>query len=344
VRGELSIEATVDEFRAHYGERGYRERSPVPLMSPIDPTVRFVGSTVSVLKPLILSRSVPAPGVFLVQPALRTRNLAKLLDDRFEITSPSYFLHAGVVSPPALAARALTDACSFLSQRLATEPGQIVLRVSAHDADLRSLAARSCSSAIEVGGEAEERYRHSFGMPGIRGRNLNFGGRAQGGAPRDFGNFIAMERAGAAVAYETAIGVDHLVAAVRGLGHPIRATPARAALPLTTAREIKLADALATVVALLEEGLLPVARGRGRTLRGYLEALAVLTRTCGRTLGEIEHAAADLARGGSGDAIGAAIRAYLQVVRDCAEERDRPALRALALSELAAALGRADKG
>ncbi len=304
--GERAL-AIAAAIRRHYAGRGYVERAPQPLVSRLDPSVRFIGSTISVLKGDLLAGKVAAPGLFVVQPAVRTRNLPRLLDERAVITSPSWFLHAGTVCPPECAAQGLADVCALLTRGVGAT---LVLRVASADADLRALAERCHPGGVEVDGEPAEHYRHGFGVPGLEGRNINLAAVAGTGAPRNFGNFIAMERAGAAVAYETALGVHHLAAATAGLGHPLRAQPVAGVLALGTQRELKLADALVTSLALLEAGLRPTGRGRGRTLRGYLLALGALQRACGLGPSELERAAFALC---GERARAAAIRRFVEV-------------------------------
>src|SRR5260370_5866502 len=77
------VESIHRRFSAYYTSLGYAEYTPVPITSKIDPTVRFVGSHVSVLKPHLLQGTVPTPGYFIVQNCLRTQNLRHLWHDAF---------------------------------------------------------------------------------------------------------------------------------------------------------------------------------------------------------------------------------------------------------------------
>src|ERR1035438_6452334 len=72
---ERRLPRVVDDFRSCLSNQGFHESAAVPLTAKVDPTVRFVGSVMNVLKPLVLEGRIPRAGVLLAQPALRTMNL-----------------------------------------------------------------------------------------------------------------------------------------------------------------------------------------------------------------------------------------------------------------------------
>ena len=75
------VESLVTDFKEHYASLGYQEEPPVQISSGVDPTVRFIGSHISVFKPYLAEGIAPNPGLFMRQDCLRTRNADKLLDD-----------------------------------------------------------------------------------------------------------------------------------------------------------------------------------------------------------------------------------------------------------------------
>ncbi len=301
----------VQRFSQHYGERGYTRHQPVGILSRVDPSVRFVGSTISVLKPLLLTGSIPDPGVFLTQQALRTRNLDKLLVAGAVLTSPSSFVHSGVLAPPSHLARAALDAWTFLNQ-FTDGDQQVIVRVHVEDPDIAATIHALAPAAVVTDTGDVEPYRHTFGMAGITGRNLNFCIRSTAGSESRFGNLIVIEDTRGTAAIETAIGVNHLVAGLRGWDSPLRATPAAAVLPLDNDADVRLADALMAVVALTDAGLAPSARGRGRTFRRYLQALVLLGAQCGHSMSTLESAAHALSTDPDPGASALRVRGHLQ--------------------------------
>lgn len=329
----MSLAPTVAEFRRHYRRRGYREQPPVPLVSDVDPTVRFIGSTISVLKPYVLQGSIPRPGIFLVQPALRTRNLARLLEEKASLTSPSFFLHLGTVSPPDCVELTALHAWTFLRQRTIGRRTRAVMRVSSQDQDLLAIARRLPEPEVEIDGQDPAHYRHGFGLEGIAGRNLNWGVRRPNGAIDDVGNLVIIEEQRGPLAVEVAVGLNHLVARLFELDHPILASPVAAAVPITSDCGVKFADALAASTALVDAGLRPTGRGRGRILRGYLQALAALRGACGGSRDDVERMVAYLLTGPESGAVALAIRRYLEVHDQQAMSESRSEAHALALRE-----------
>jgi hypothetical protein len=329
----MSLAPTVAAFRRHYRRWGYREQPPVPLVSDVDPTVRFVGSTISVLKPYVLQASIPWPGIFLVQPALRTRNLARLLDQQARLSSPSFFLHLGTVSPPDCLELTALHAWTFLRATTVDRRTRAVMRVSSQDRDLLAITRRLPDPEVEIDGEDPARYRHGFGLEGIVGRNLNWGVRRPDGAIDDVGNLVVIEDRRGPRAVEVAVGLNHLAARLFELDHPILASPVAAAVPITSDCGVKLADALAASTALVDAGLRPTGRGRGRVLRGYLHALAALRDACGRSNDDVERAIAYLLTGPESGAVASAIRRYLEVYERLATSERRSEAHALALRE-----------
>ena len=63
----MPVKLINDTFREHFSAYGYSEIQAVPVSSRIDPTVRFIGSPISILKPLITAGHIPFPGVFAIQ-------------------------------------------------------------------------------------------------------------------------------------------------------------------------------------------------------------------------------------------------------------------------------------
>ena len=57
--GREAVESLKEDFSSFYNAHGYEEHEPVLISSGIDPTVRFVGSHISVFKPYLLSDTVP---------------------------------------------------------------------------------------------------------------------------------------------------------------------------------------------------------------------------------------------------------------------------------------------
>ena len=191
------VELLVADFKGYYSLLGYKEEPPVQISSGVDPTVRFIGSHVSVFKPYLGENNVPTPGIFMRQNCLRTRNADKLLDDDYFPNWGSYFPSIGAITPPERLDEACDETFNFFDKRLAISPENLLIRISSADTDLIDACKQHYGeNNLEIDSRKPEYYRHNIGMEGVRGRNFNIALRnpnAEGFA--DIGNIILLEDA-----------------------------------------------------------------------------------------------------------------------------------------------------
>lgn len=327
-------------FGEHFVQLGLAETEPAAIVSKVDPSVRFVGAAISVLKPMILSDEGPRRGTFVVQPAIRTHCLRELADPQSRYQWSSYFLAFGALVAPDWIDDLAQQAETFLLDALGLSNGRLIFRVASRDRDLCDVAAR-LRSAVEVDGYAQTNYRHRFGPEGLVGRNFNFAILVDG-VPLDVGNLILIEREGRMVGAEVAFGASVLLARTLGLSHPAVASPLADQIQVRDWDEVKCVNALEVCVALACEGLRPVGRGRGGIFRGYLEALATVRKRAELPLGQLDltvrNAGIVLSRiSHSREAAAAAICAHLEAQDDRASEPS-PMVRAAALAAFDEAL------
>jgi hypothetical protein len=329
-------------FEEHFRQLGLAETEPAAIVSKVDPSVRFVGAAISVLKPMLLSGEGPPQGAFVAQPAIRTRCLRELADPQSRYQWSSYFLAFGALVAPDRIADLAHQAETFLLDALGLSLRRLLFRVSSSDRDLCELAAR-LRSPVEVDGYAQTNYRHRFGPEGLTGRNFNFAILVDG-VPLDVGNLIVIEDGGRVVGAEVAFGASVLLARALGLSHPVAASPLADQIRVRSWDEVKCVNALEVCIALASEGLRPVGRGRGRIFRGYLEALAIVHRRVGLSFRQldsvVEGAGIVLSRvSHSREAVAAALLAHLEA-QDPGGSEPTPTGRAAALAAFDDALGR----
>lgn len=268
---DASLEV-ASAFRTACEAFAHREERRRPLVSKHDPTIRFTNSTISVLKPYLDAPVVDKK--FLLQPAMRLRNL-----DHYRRTgevSPfgCYFVALGTLVPASAGQSSLELAEHFLTRGVGVPPERLRLRVSSEDEDLMALAT-GASVEVEIDGYEKRRYRHSFGNPGLAGRNINLAVLV-GTELRDVGNLIAIEQDQVVRGVELAFGINNLITCRDQLDHPLLASTGVAAHHRGF-RSLMAADALSSSIALALDGLLPSSRGRGgrfRELVGIVKALA----------------------------------------------------------------------
>lgn len=258
----------ITGFRRHFTGFGHTERHRQALVSRHDPSIRFTNSTISVLKADLLDGCTE--DLLLVQPALRLRNLTHWRLTGSVSVFGCYFVALGTLSPAGSLHRIHKSVLTWLTETAGVAGSRVVARVSSVDDDLLA-AATDAGGEIEVDGRPQQRYRHVFGVEGVRGRNLNLALRTRDGLA-DICNIICIERDdGTALAVESAFGVNTVLARVHDLPHVLDASPVAAASPRPP--DLMALDALGSALPLIAEGLRPRAWGRAGNLNSLLTVL-----------------------------------------------------------------------
>lgn len=271
------VESLVADFKGYYSLLGYREESPVQISSRVDPTVRFIGSHISVLKPYLSENNVPTPGIFMRQNCLRTRNADKLLDDDYFPNWGSYFPSIGAITPPERLGETCDETFDFFEKQLAIAQENLLIRISSADTDLISACKqRYGESNLEMDSRKPEYYRHNIGMEGVRGRNFNIALRNPNGEGfADIGNIILLEDAQKQLGVEIALGSTTILKQLYGLDHVQDCTPVIGLNMENETIRRKFEDAIITSTVLYREGLRPFGQSnRNRILKQYVRSLS----------------------------------------------------------------------
>ena len=280
------IRSVVHEaFLQHYASFGCARARPAAITSGVDPSVIFVGSAISVLKPVIFERGIPARGIALAQPSVRTHNASRLLESGFDPQYGGLFTNVALVAPIRVATELFAHSIDFLLDIMGFGAGDVRLRVSASDPDLSEMSRQVARGlVVEFDSLPMSSYRHSMGVDGVPGRNVNFALRhAQRDEYRDIGNLIIFE--GESLAFvEIGFGDTNLMLTRYNLEHVLDCFPFPP-LHLQSSRERRLfEDVVAVCVALWREGLRPSSRTSSTKILGkYFRALYFLRSHLGIT-------------------------------------------------------------
>lgn len=269
----------LETYRRHCHRLAFDEHSRTTLVSRHDPSIRFTNSTISVLKPLLSQR--PIGRHFLAQPALRLRNLNHVR--RTQTMSPfgCYFIAFGALVAPTDTAL-LVQLCQQLCAELGFADDAVRFNAFDADDDLIDLAEQGNVRVERFSDDAP--FRHHFGLPDVRGRNINLCLRGPDGSWADTANIITLQRPGndaefgpiedpvSTIAVELAFGVNMVLRQWRGVGHSALAGPGATAAAYGC-RNLIAVDALHSCIALAIDGLEPRSRGRGGNYRQLLRLL-----------------------------------------------------------------------
>jgi hypothetical protein len=284
----------TDTFSENFKLAGYIEHDPEPLISDIDHSVRFIGSTTNVFKQYLTDNvKISGKGYFLIQKCLRTRNASTFFSDDIFPEWSSYFTAMGIMSPSGNVETLLTDTLNFLLN-LGIEVGKIRINVSSRDKDLLECVRnvqKKIKFLIDVDGvDNINYYRHKYGMDEINGRNFNLAIKNEKTEEfKDIGNIVVIEEGGAPLAVEMGIGVSTLIAKIFGLDNSIEASTISKIVTFKPGFTSKFADALSAAVVMLREKINPGSRDKARLLRTHLRALTYFRFKLGISLEDIKN-------------------------------------------------------
>jgi hypothetical protein len=290
------LESLVSDFKKYYSGLGYIEEEPVLISSGVDPTVRFIGSHISVFKPYLAEDRVPSPGVFMRQDCIRTRNADGLLDDGYSSNWGSYFPSIGALTPAERLPQACNEAFDFCEGQLGVSPENLLIRINSGDEDLMSVCVeRYGEKKLEVDSKKPEYYRHKLGIDGVWGRNFNIAFKdPKGDNFSDIGNIIVIENAEKKLGVEVALGTTTILKQLYGLDHVQDCTPVIGLKSENEAQRRKFEDAIITSTVLYREGLRPLGQNnRNRILKQYVRSLSYFRAKSGLSVNDLSNLVSD---------------------------------------------------
>lgn len=288
--GHHYLSELTDTFNDYFSGLGYQIEPPVRMTARIDPTVRFIGAPISVLKPYFMEKKIHSVGHVMVQNCIRTRNLKTLHDMDSVPKYGSFFTGMCVLIPYERLAELCSETLKFLYDELGLEEGEICINISANDKDLVKAAKGLLpKSLVNVDTKQPNYYVHRYGIEGVGGRNFNLAIKnIQSGEFEDIGNIIVIESGDEKLGVELALGDTTIVQQLLGLDH----VQDNYSLELAIADPVvnrKMEDAVMISLALYGEGLRPTnaSSTQSRILRSYVKALSLCRQLCGMSLQEL---------------------------------------------------------
>lgn len=267
----------IDDYIAFFKKNGYKFHESIKISSGIDPSVHFIGSHISVLKPYFLNDKLPFPGYVMTQPCVRTRNLKKYNDDNFYPNWGSMFHSLGTVALPQELENVTKETYQFMQEVWGINKSDIQVRISTVDDDLMVVSKKIFpSSMMEIDANPLVYYRHKLGVEGVWGRNFNFALRdKKTGGFSDIGNVIILENNEKQLGIEIALGTSTIMKLTQGLSHVLECHPLVGLEKLSNqAVRIQMEDAIITSMALYNDGLRPSNMHiTNRLMKKYLDVL-----------------------------------------------------------------------
>lgn len=273
---------SLEKFRIRFARTGFEEIFPVRITSGYDSSTFLIGSTISVLKPFLQSIGAIDGGLFLVQDVVRTHPLSL----HGAISSPlkygSFWTSCGALAPPNQLCVLLSTSIQYVNHDLGIPSSDIVARASSRDDILLSaLKELDCDIKTEIDTENSDYYRHSFGLRGVWGQNVNLAVRIRGTDEFiEFASVILINQGANALAVEVSLSPSALWSFWLGFNNTYAAAPIADYISLHSEHMLRIADCLCVIGVLDLEGVKPSSSNiSGRLIRQYLRSLQRLYRS-----------------------------------------------------------------
>ena len=240
-----------------FSNQGYKKVDGVYISSGIDPSVTFIGSGISVLKPDLLSDNIPKNGEYVIQKAIRTQNLKNIYDLETDPSYYSFFEAFSALRNYENLDLLFEDMILFFNMNLNIEKKDLLLRINYDDSDLVNIIKKHDIN-YEFNTEELFKYKHKFGLDdmGIFGRNINVAIRnITTNDYKDVGNLIVIESPTKKYGCEFAIGIQPILMATCGKNFSLECSYISEFLPLKKIEERKFAEAFVVVANLLNENI-----------------------------------------------------------------------------------------
>ena len=273
------LDAVNRSFIDCFSEKGYKREKSVDISSGIDSSVTYIGSGISVLKPILVNGQIDLKGNFIKQKAIRTQSFKNIQDPAIITEFTSFFDALCVLSNYERLEELVIDSFSFFQDYLNVKPEEIMLRINSEDKDLiRSTERLDSRVKKEFDTRPTAYYKHKYGLDkqGIFGRNMNFAFLdKKRGEYLDVGNIIVLESSNKKYGAELALGVQPAVMRMYGIPTSLQASYIADVIDLDSPEKLKYAESLVVVANLNKERIIENAKKRYPIYqyKRYLKAL-----------------------------------------------------------------------
>lgn len=242
------------QFEKCFKEKGYIQEPAVKITSRIDPSVDFIGSSVSTLKKYIFSDDIGKYGRFCIQNSIKLRslkNLRTLVTNKFG----SYYKNMGLLAKPNIE-KVVFDAFDYLTnpKYLGLSSEDIHIRISSKDKDLMEAIKNVDKNIVREIDTENAKYTHKYGLDesGIFGRDFNIAVRKKGTEEfLNIGTIVAMESSEKVYAIDMGIGNTALSMCEFATSSSVASSRMADIYDINSIESIKLADAI-MVVSILQ--------------------------------------------------------------------------------------------
>ncbi len=236
----------------------YVNEEPVSINSGIDNSVYFIWAPTSVLKPYLLTWTIPNKWICMQQPSLRTHNAKKLKDD-IPIRWWSTFTGISCMSNYSDGKLLLSNTIKFLLTILKIPLENIAINISSKDEDLQKLL-ESIWNPIPLVFDTKDKkyYTHQYWLGDITWRNFNFVLKDENTwLFNDIGNYIIIEDSNQKYWIESWFGNSVIMKELYSLNHILDTSIISDLIPWDSIPHRKLQDSIIVSFLMSKLGIIP---------------------------------------------------------------------------------------
>jgi len=268
----------INKFNSYYSSKNYKCAKAEKILSNIDPSTIFIGSTISPLKKY-LNNTIPVCGLSIIQPCIRTQKSDYFYNNDKILEYNSFFIQAGILSSANNYERICDESIEFLTKIIGIDKKLIKVKINRNDADLYCYWKRQSTIKIEVNSHTNNYYRWNYGIDQIIGKGLTYAIKKDGAnIYRDIGNIIIIYKKRKKIAVEWGFGIETLISRIYNLPKPQSASKICDILPFREGLQEKTMDTLVTAIEMYKLGIKPGMGRERHLLKTYLKGLDYLRR------------------------------------------------------------------
>lgn len=257
------ISELKNNFEEYSRSKNMFEETPVPLISSgNDPTVIFTGSSSNVFKKYLTGekKKIPQNGTFLYQKKIRTQNYNTFFDETKRPIFCSYFEGGGSLFPPDKYLESINYVIDFITIKLDFPIERLKIRSSHQNSDMNLyFNNEKFQPLVEYDEYDQKDYNWEFGEDSLKGTGIIFSVKQSDNNYKDIGTLVKIKNLnGDNIAVEWGFGAETFLSRAYNIQHPIGVSAISNIFSecANSTENIKLADAITTALAILNEGIL----------------------------------------------------------------------------------------
>jgi hypothetical protein len=260
-----------EKFKIYFSDLGYVMCPSVPVSTPIDSSVRFVGAITNVFKEYFLKGFIEKKGYIINQGCLKTRMLQNEIVKR-----SSYYPCQGILTNYSELSSVSIKFLSYIIETFNLSIKNIDIHVNSKDSEFAQVFNNlGFNDALVFDELNPDKYIHDFGVENVSGRNIAIFTKPSNNQKRIFiGTIIIVEKESKPIFIEATLKPISIIIYTNQFKHELDCYPDFNIQSLTINEYYKFKDSLIVATLLFREGILPTNRNnRDRLFRKYIVSL-----------------------------------------------------------------------